>query len=76
MKYYVFDTLEEAESCNLECYNHLLSITDNIKYKDCTTNWSIIKTRLTDGKYVIPYYNGILNNTWLVEESEENWFEN
>ena len=76
MKYYVFNTKAEADECRQTCLAaHLATHNTNIHYTEQTTNWSEEGlTRLTDGKYIVPYCDDLGDNGYTIEHSSADWF--
>ena len=52
MKYYILDTKEDSDKCRQKCLNAVVRVRGSNPF---TTQWSEEQTRLTDGKYVVPY---------------------
>lgn len=76
MKYYIFNTKAEADECRHTCLAvHLAIHNTSIDYIEQTKSWSDEGlTRLTDGKYIVPYNTNLGDNNWTVEESQSSWF--
>lgn len=80
MKYYIFDNKQDADDCRHLCLTlHLAACGDNLDYIETTTSWSPEgETRLTDGKYIVPYSKrlgmGDGNPVYTVEEHSMDWF--
>lgn len=76
MKYYVFDTKAEADECRHTCLAVYLAVHNtSIDYIEQTTSWSEEGlTRLTDGKYIVPYCDNLGDNEYTVEDCSSNWF--
>ena len=73
-QYYVLDTQEQSNACRLSCYIAHIGIHNTEPYKSQTTQWSKERTRLTDGKYIVPFCGELGQAGYTVEESDESWF--
>ena len=77
MNYYIINTKEESDLCLEECYKaHMKHHGENAEYSEGTIRWAELKTRLTDGKYIIPVCNHYSNpHRFIMETSSPNWFD-
>jgi hypothetical protein len=76
MKYYILDSKEDLFTCLDTCYNAYTSSLNNApeEYVLTTTSWALEQTRITDGKYIVPYLDALGDSIYTVEESSPSWF--
>lgn len=68
MRYYILDTKEESDKCRQKCLEAVVRVRGA---NDYTTQWSEELTRLTDGKYVVPYCKEFENELDSMDDAFE-----
>jgi len=68
MRYYILDTKEESDKCRQKCLDAVVRVRGANNY---TTQWSEELTRLTDGKYVVPYCQEFENELDSMDDAFE-----
>lgn len=76
MKYYILNSPKESSSCLNECYSAYISslINPPAEYISTTSAWAVEETRITDGKYIVPYLDALGDSNYTIEESSPEWF--
>ena len=76
MKYYILNSKEGSSACLDACYNAYTSSLNDApeQYTSTTTSWALEQTRITDGKYIVPYLDVLGDSIYTVEESSPSWF--
>ena len=68
MKYYVLDTKEDSDKCRKKCWDAVIRVSGDA---NPNIQWSEELTRLTDGKYVVPYCQEFENELDSMDEAFE-----
>ena len=77
MKFYILNTKEEFDECQIVCFNWFIGYCNSeseIPYTETTFKWCEEQTRPTDGKYIVPYCDRLGDSVYTVEESLSGWF--
>lgn len=73
----VFNNINAANGYCNAAYNHLMATTHagaSQAYKDGTTAWAVPHPRESDGKYVVPKFNGVGNSGGKTEPHDRLWW--